>query len=138
MIHKSSMSQYSSTSACHVSSLYMPCLAGNLYGPAGGFDAASAAVFSIAVAAVAAGLIIYTLGGDPYGWSSGRSKHRTSGDATHGEEMPIMLTLPGSSVLSPAGLMADDGRPSLDLEEPPFHDPAGQSDLSQSQERLGA
>ncbi|KAK9856448.1 hypothetical protein WJX84_007778 [Apatococcus fuscideae] len=89
----------------------------------GGFDALAAGFFCAAVVTVAGGLIVYTFGGDPYSRSrsSPSDKRRQSGEASeHLEEgMPMMLTLPGSSVLSPAELGEDPwGSPRADAVPP--------------------
>lgn len=55
----------------------------------------------MAVATVAAGLIVYTLGGSPYLPCDGAVRSREAPrDQGHEEEMPMMLALPGSAALS--------------------------------------
>ena len=53
----------------------------------------------MAVATVAAGLVVYTLGGDPY-VSGGKLATGKLENVGHEEEIPMMLALPGSSALS--------------------------------------
>ena len=63
----------------------------------------------MAVAIVAAGLVVYTLGGSPYFPCNTLDRNRDvlQSDQEHEEEMPIMLAMPGAAALSMAEPAAD-------------------------------
>lgn len=63
----------------------------------------------MAVAIVAAGLVVYTLGGSPYCPCNtlGEGRAVPSDDLQCEEEMPIMLAMPGAAALSMTEPAAD-------------------------------